>query len=90
MHEPMAHRGRMTKPELICHLIAAVLEERAHLQAETENGGARGGELVEPTFARKESLMPWFTSHKPRGRNVSSLTFHNKLMLRLWTRRLND
>ena len=35
----------MTKPELICHLITAVLGEWTRIQTETRNGGARGGEL---------------------------------------------
>jgi len=39
---PLAHCGRMTKPELICHLIAAVLGKWTHLQPETEKGSARG------------------------------------------------
>ena len=41
----LAHYGRATKTELTCNLIDSVLEERTHLQAETEKGSARGGEL---------------------------------------------
>ena len=42
MREPLTHCGRMTKPKLICHLIAAVLGEWTRIQTETRNGGARG------------------------------------------------
>lgn len=57
MREPLAHCGRMTKPELICHLIAAVLGEWTRIQTETRNGGARGGELDGALPARRASIV---------------------------------
>ena len=62
MHEPMAHCGRMTKPELICHLIAAVLREWTRIQTETENGGHVEGNSMEPSPPGGHPSSPWNNS----------------------------
>ena len=47
--------GGTTKTELTCNLIDSVLEERTHLQAETEKGSAPVEEIDE-AMPRQEGI----------------------------------
>ena len=55
--KPLAHCGRMTKTELICHLIAAVLREWNVSKLRQRTVARVEGNSVEPTPARRASIV---------------------------------